>query len=89
MKLALKWCVPVTLMAMGLSWVSEQVALLLGFDPPPQDLVKLFTDPNVAWSVKAKYAAFAVIAAPVVEELVFRMGHQDVHGREFTIGKLG
>lgn len=74
MKLALKWCVPVTLMAMGLSWVSEQVALLLGFDPPPQDLVKLFTDPNIVWQVKAKYAALAVLVAPVVEELVFRMG---------------
>ena len=74
MKLALKWFLPITLIAMGLAWVSEQVALLLGFDPPPQDLVKLFTDPNVAWAIKAKYAAFAVIAAPVVEELVFRMG---------------
>ena len=74
MKLALKWFLPITLIAMGLAWVSEQVALLLGFDPPPQDLVKLFTDPNVAWSIKAKYAAFAVIAAPIIEELVFRMG---------------
>ena len=59
---------------MGLAWVSEQVALLLGFDPPLQDLVKLFTDPNVAWPVKAKFAVLAVIAAPVVEELIFRMG---------------
>ena len=74
MKLALKWFLPITLAAMGLAWVSEQVALLLGFDPPPQDLVKLFTDPNVAWPVKAKYAVLAVIAAPVVEELIFRMG---------------
>ncbi len=74
MKLALKWFLPITLAAMGLAWGSEQVALLLGFDPPPQDLVKLFTDPNIAWQVKAKYAAFAVIAAPVVEEFVFRMG---------------
>ena len=74
MKLALKWFLPITLIAMGLAWVSEQVALLLGFDPPPQDLVKLFTDPNIAWTIKAKYAAFAVIAAPIVEEFVFRMG---------------
>ena len=74
MKLALKWFLPITLIAMGLAWVSEQVALLLGFDPPPQDLVRLFTNPNIAWSVKAKYAAFAVIAAPVVEEVIFRMG---------------
>ena len=74
MKLALKWFLPITLIALGLAWVSEQVALLLGFDPPPQDLVKLFTDPNIAWTVKAKYAAFAVIVAPVVEEFVFRMG---------------
>ena len=74
MKLALKWFLPITLTAMGLAWVSEQVALLLGFDPPPQDLVKLFTDPNVAWQVKAKFAVLAVIAAPVVEELIFRMG---------------
>ena len=74
MKLALKWFLPITLIAMGLAWVSEQVALLLGFDPPPQDLVKLFTDPNIAWAIKAKYAAFAVIAAPIVEEFVFRMG---------------
>ena len=59
---------------MGLAWVSEQVALLLGFDPPPQDLVKLFTDPKVAWQVKAKFAALAVLVAPVVEEFVFRMG---------------
>lgn len=74
MMLALKWFVPVTLTAMGLAWCSEQAALLLGFEPPPQDLVKLFTDPGVAWQVKAKYAAFAVVAAPVVEELVFRAG---------------
>jgi membrane protease YdiL (CAAX protease family) len=73
MKLALKWFVPIALTAMGLAWVSEQVALLLGFEPPPQDLVKLFTDPNVAWQVKAKYAAFAVILAPVLEEIIFRM----------------
>ena len=74
MKLALKWFLPITLAAMGLAWISEQVALLLGFDPPPQDLVKLFTDPNVAWQVKAKFAVIAVIAAPIVEELVYRMG---------------
>ena len=74
MKLALKWFLPITLTAMGLAWVSEQVALLLGFDPPPQDLVKLFTDPNIAWQIKAKYAALAVLAAPVIEEVVFRMG---------------
>ena len=73
MKLALKWFVPIALTAMGLAWVSEQVALLLGFEPPPQDLVKLFTDPNVAWQIKAKYAAFAVILAPVLEEIIFRM----------------
>jgi len=74
MGLALKWSIPVTLAAMALAWISEQVALLLGFDPPPQDLVRLFTDPSVAWRVKAFYAAIAVLAAPVVEELVFRAG---------------
>lgn len=74
MKLALKWFVPITLTAMGLAWISEQVALLLGFESPPQDLVKLFTDPNVAWQIKAKYAAIAVLLAPVLEELIFRMG---------------
>ena len=74
MKLALKWFALITLAAMGLAWCSEQVALLLGFEPPPQDLVKLFTNPGVAWPVKAKYAVFAVVFAPVVEELVFRMG---------------
>ena len=74
MRLALKWFVPITLTAMGLAWASEQVALLLGFEPPPQDLVKLFTNPAVAWQVKAKYAAIAVILAPVLEELVFRAG---------------
>ena len=72
--LTLKWFLPITLVAMGLAWVSEQVALLLGFDPPPQDLVRLFTDPGMAWQVKAKFAVFAVAVAPVVEELVFRMG---------------
>ena len=74
MKLALKWFLPITLVAMGLAWGSEQVALLLGFDPPPQDLVKLFTDPKVAWQIKAKFAALALVAAPVLEELIFRMG---------------
>ena len=74
MMLALKWFVPITLMAMGLAWCSEQVALLMGFEPPPQDLVKLFTNPSIAWQIKAKYAAFAVIAAPIIEELLFRMG---------------
>lgn len=74
MKLALKWFVPITLTAMGLAWLSEQVALLLGFEPPPQDLVKLFTDPNTAWQIKAKYAVIAVVIAPVVEEFIFRMG---------------
>ena len=74
MILALKWFVPITLAAMGLAWISEQVALLLGFEPPPQDLVKLFTNPNVAWQIKAKYAAIAVLLAPVLEELVFRIG---------------
>lgn len=59
---------------MGLAWVSEQAALLMGFDAPPQDLVKLFTDPKVAWEVKAKFALIAVALAPIVEELVFRMG---------------
>ena len=74
MILALKWFAPITLTAMGLAWISEQVALLLGFEPPPQDLVKLFTNPNVAWQIKAKYAAIAVLLAPVIEELIFRMG---------------
>ena len=74
MILALKWFVPITLAAMGLAWISEQVALLLGFEPPPQDLVKLFTNPNVAWQIKAKYAAIAVLLAPGIEELIFRMG---------------
>ncbi len=74
MRLALKWFLPVTLAAMGLAWVSEQVASLLGYDPPPQDLVRLFSDPNAAWRVKAKFAALAVIVAPILEELVFRMG---------------
>lgn len=74
MILALKWFIPITLAAMGLAFCSEQVALLLGFEPPPQDLVKLFTNPNIAWSVKAKYAVIAVLGAPVVEELIFRMG---------------
>ena len=74
MKLALKWFLPITLVAMGLAWLSEQVALLLGFDPPPQDLVKLFTNPDIAWSIKAKYAVFAIVIAPVLEEFVFRMG---------------
>lgn len=74
MLLALKWFMPITLAAMGLALFSEQVALLFGFEPPPQDLVRLFTDPNIAWAVKAKYAAIAVVVAPVLEELVFRMG---------------
>lgn len=74
MKLALKWFLPILAAAMLLAWISEQVALLLGFDPPPQDLVKIFTDPDVAWAIKAKYAAIAVILAPVVEELLFRKG---------------
>ena len=74
MKLAVKWFAPITLVAMGLAWCCEQVALLLGFEPPPQDLVKIFTDPAVAWQIKAKYAAIAVLLAPVLEELVFRLG---------------
>ena len=74
MRLALKWFLPVTLAAMGLAWVSEQVALLLGFEPPPQDLVRLFSDPSVAWKVKARFAALALIAAPIFEEWFFRMG---------------
>lgn len=74
MMLAVKWFLPIAVTAMALAWISEQVALLLGFDPPPQDLVKLFTDPGVAWSIKAKYAAIAVLLAPVVEELIFRKG---------------
>lgn len=74
MLLALKWIAPITLTAMGLAWCSEQVALLLGFEPPPQDLVRIFTDPNVLWSVKAKYAVIAVVAAPILEEFIFRKG---------------
>lgn len=74
MPIALKWFVPITLVAMALAWCSEQAALFLGFDPPPQDLVRLFTDPNVLWTVKAKYAVIAVAIAPVLEELCFRMG---------------
>ena len=74
MILALKWFVPITLAAMGLAWMSEQVALLLGFNPPPQDLVKLFTNPGISWRIKAKFAAIAVLMAPVLEELVFRAG---------------
>ena len=71
MKLAVKWFAPITLVAMGLAWCCEQVALLLGFEPPPQDLVKIFTDPAVAWQIKAKYAAIAVLLAPVLEEITF------------------
>lgn len=74
MKLALKTFPPVLLAAMGLAWISGQVASLFGYDPPPQDLVSLFTNPGVAWTVKAKFAFLAVVAAPLVEELVFRMG---------------
>ena len=74
MKLALRWFVPVALTAMGLAWISEQVALLLGFEPPPQDLVRIFTNPKIVWTVKAKLALYAVVAAPVIEELIFRMG---------------
>lgn len=59
---------------MGLAWISEQAALLMGFNPPPQDLVRLFSDPNTSWSVKAKLALVAVVVAPVIEEMVFRMG---------------
>ena len=74
MLFALKWFLPILAVAMLLAFCSEQMALLLGFEPPPQDLVKLFTDPNVPWCVKSKYAAIALLAAPVVEELIFRMG---------------
>ena len=74
MKLALKWFLPITLVAMGLAWCSEQVALLLGFDPQPQDLVKLFTDPRIVWYVKAINAVLALVVAPVLEEIIFRMG---------------
>ena len=74
MKLALKWFLPITLVAMVLAWGSEQIALLMGFDPPPQDLVKLFTDPKVSWQIKARFAALALVAAPVLEEIIFRMG---------------
>ena len=75
MKLALKWVMPITLGAMGLAWVSEQVAVLLGLGlPDPQPLVQLFTNPNVSWKIKAGYAAWAVILAPVYEEIIFRMG---------------
>ena len=75
MKLALKWFIPITLVAMGLAWVSEQVALLLGFElPSPQPIVQLFTNPRIAWHWKALYAAWAVLAAPIYEELIFRMG---------------
>ena len=74
MKLALKWFLLITLVAMGLAWCSEQIALLLGFDPPPQDLVKLFTDPKVDWQIKAKFAVLALVVAPILEEIIFRMG---------------
>ena len=74
MKLALKWFLPITLVAMGLAWCSEQTARLLGFDPPPQDLVKIFTEQKVDWEVKAKFAVFALVIAPVLEEVIFRMG---------------
>ncbi len=74
MKLALKWFLPIAAAAMGLAWISEQAALLMGFNPPPQDLVRLFSDPNTSWSVKAKFALIAVVVAPVIEEMVFRMG---------------
>ena len=70
----MKWFFPIMFTAMALAFISEQVALVLGFEPPPQDLVKLFTDPNVAWHIKAKFAAVAVLLAPVLEEIIFRMG---------------
>ena len=74
MKLALKWFLPITLVAMGLNWGCGQIALLLGFDPRPQDLVKLFTDPRIVWYVKAINAVLALVVAPVLEEIIFRMG---------------
>ena len=67
MLLAFKWFVPITVVSMALAFCSEQVALLLGFEPPPQDLVKIFTDPNVHWTTKTKYAVIALALAPVLD----------------------
>lgn len=74
MKFAFKWFPAIALVALGLAWVSGQVCSLLGYEVPPQDLVKIFTDPNVPWAMKAKCAVAAVVVCPVVEELVFRGG---------------
>ena len=75
MKLALKWCVPITLAAQGLAWLSGQVALLLGFElPAPQPLVQFFTNPGIAWQKKAGLGALVLLGAPIYEEIIFRMG---------------
>ena len=73
MKLALKWSLPITVAAMAIAWLSEQAAPFCGLDPSPQPLVELFTNPSVAIAEKVKWAAFAVLVAPVIEEFLFRM----------------
>ena len=74
MKFAIKWFPPIALAALALSWISGQIAAALGFDPPPQDLVRILTNPTTPWPVKAKVGVVAVVVCPVIEEFVFRLG---------------
>lgn len=81
-----RYYLPVTLVAMALAWVSTQVATWAGYDLPPQDLVKFFTNPNVPWMRKVQYGALALVVCPPVEEVIFRLGL--FNGLDWLFGKF-
>jgi uncharacterized protein len=53
------------------------VTALTGTEPPQQDVFELLSDPLLAWVI----GATAVLAAPVIEEIVFRGVMMDVFER--------
>ena len=56
----------------AISSVLSLVLRRLGIELPPQDLLMWFADPACPWTTRLFIALFAVVEAPVVEELIFR-----------------
>ncbi|MGN0853998.1 MAG: lysostaphin resistance A-like protein [Kiritimatiellia bacterium] len=63
------WLIPVTLaIGLGFTWVAQK----LGWSLPPQDLILWLADDHYSAGTKALIVTFALLEAPLLEELLFR-----------------
>ena len=58
--------------AILLGWLYTQMLVFLGFDPQPQAVITLLAEPGQPLWFQVYFILMAVVAAPVVEELLFR-----------------